>query len=501
MGIGSVKGNTVVAINEEATAATGTIQITNNTFDSGDAVTVNGVAFTEGTEWSAGASIADSTDNLAAAINASDNFLVNGVLRASSDNVDTITITADIPGTAGNAITLAETDNATDNFTLSGSTLSGGANSEGTAVAPAAASDFIQVQEEGLEQNPAKETVERGTLTDSIGKVTPRTSTKSGSGALQVEFKASGTEGGVPEYDVLLRSAMGNRRRLNNRITTGSSHTTSVLNITDADDKFKVGDFIVILESGDHSSHFVSAVAASSITYVPARDSAPSDSVVLAKSVTYFPANIAHPAFTKNIYWGDDIREQGIGSRITSMAVESFATGQIPLLNFAHDDLSFSRIVGSAAFTPSLDAGLPPLALNVKFFRGTDCIDINELGISLENAVSFLTSVKSANGRLQSRVAERTISGNINPYMEDDDVDIFTDFDEDNLFSMIATAQNLSSTAGEFDLGSCIGIYCPNVLITEDPIADTDGILIENVSLSINRGTAGDQEEIYVGFC
>ena len=503
MAIGVVKGNTGVALNEEATAATATIQVINNTIEGSDAVIVNGVTFTETTDWAVGAGVNDTATNIKDAINASNDKLISGVVIATA-LTDTVTLTASIKGLAGNSLTLAETDTGTDNFTLSGALFAGGSDDEGTAVAPAAGSDFIQVQEDGLELNPTKETVERGTLTNSIGKPQPRTSVKAATGSFQAEFKASGTEGGAPEYDVALRSALGTRRQLINRVTTGTGHTTTVITITNADTIFQTGDFIVILESGDHSSHFVSSAASGSITIVPARtvaQGAPSDNVVLAKTTTYVTANSAHPAFTKNVFWGDEIREQGIGAKIATLGIENFTTGQIPILNFSHDDLSFTRVDGSAPFTPSLDSGLPPLALNVNFFKGTTCLDINEFSLSVENGVSFITSVKSSDGRVSSRISERTLSGAFNPYLDDATVTNFTDFDQDTLFTITATAQNASAVSGEFDLGSCIGIFLPNVLITEIPIGDQDGILIENISFSANRGAAGTAGEIFIGFC
>lgn len=501
MGIGLIKGSTLVSLNGEATAATGTIQIINNTFDANDAVVINGVSFEESVDWSAGGSIALSTVALRAAINDSNDFRVNGILRATDDSVDTITLTADVPGPEGNAITLTEVDGGTDNFTLSGSVLSGGVLTEGTAVAPSAGSDFIQVEEDGLEFTPAKELVERTTLTSSIGKISPRASTKSGSGSLPIEFRGSGIEGGVPEYNEAILSLLGNRRRLNNRITTGTTHTTTVLNITAADTIFKQGDFIVILESGDHHSAFVTSVASGAITFAPAAANAPSDAVVLAKTVTYFPANVDHLPYTTNIYWGDEILEQAIGARSATMAVENFTTGQIPKLTFGFESLSFNEADGTAAFTPSFDAVLPPLALNVNVAIDGSCLDLNEITLSVENTLGFLTSVKSTDGRISSRVTQRAVSLTLNPYKDDTSVDFFTKFNNNTLFPVIVTAQNSSAVSGEFDLGSCFGLYMPNCLLTEKVVADADGVLVETLTLSANRGTDGLTDELFVSYC
>ncbi len=216
MAIGLVKGNTVVGVADEGTKASGTVQIILNP-GAGEVVTVNGAAFTEGVEWTAGGTIALSTDALAAAIAASNKIEVSGIVSAVSDAVDTVTITAVKSGTDGNAITLAESTSGT-NFTLSGATLASGASNEGTAKDPASGEDFIQILEDGLELSPAKELLDRSILTSSIGKVTPRVGQKSVSGSIPVEFKAAGTEGSFPEYSTLLNSALGDCRRRQSRI-------------------------------------------------------------------------------------------------------------------------------------------------------------------------------------------------------------------------------------------------------------------------------------------
>jgi hypothetical protein len=501
MAIGLVKGNTIVGIKGEATSASATIEIINNSFDSGDKVTVNGLDFEEGVDWAAGGSIALSTDALADAINASTNKLISGVLSALSDGVDTVTLTADVPGTDGNAITLGETDNATDNFTLSGALFSGGSFTEGVAAAPASSADYVQVLEDGLELSPAKELVERTILTSSIGKVTPRASVKSASGSIPLEWRAAGVEGQAPQYEPLLFSGMGDRRRLANRITTGSSHTTSKIILASADTKVSVGDFVVILEAGDHSAHFVTAVASGDFDYLPSRSTPPSDSVELAKTVTYLSKNTGQLPLTASIFWGDEIRERAIGARVASMSLENFTTGQIPNLNFGHEALSFDEADASAPQIPAYDSGLPPLALNAIVAQDDVCVELNEFSLSLESTIGFLTSVKSSDGRLASRVVERVLSGSFSPYKDDADISNFTKFNANTAFSLIVTAQNASSVSGEFELGSCVGLYLPNCLLTEKVVGDQDGILTEAMSFSANRGEEGTSEEIFMGFC
>jgi len=100
--------------------AFGSIEILNNTFDAGDTVTVNGVGFEKGVQFVVGIDTDATAENLRAAIAASIDTAILGVLVATIDggSPSTVDLTAVRAGTEGNAITLAETDGATNNFAL-----------------------------------------------------------------------------------------------------------------------------------------------------------------------------------------------------------------------------------------------------------------------------------------------------------------------------------------------------------------------------------------------
>lgn len=130
--------------------AAATIQITNNTFDAGDTVTINGVDFTTITDWLPGISIELSAISLADAINLSTDPLLQDIEAVADD--DTVTIRARTTGEHGNDYTLAETDGATNNFTLSGSQFQGGEDSTVQAAVRAAVDDWFgrtNIDEEG----------------------------------------------------------------------------------------------------------------------------------------------------------------------------------------------------------------------------------------------------------------------------------------------------------------------------------------------------------------
>lgn len=115
------------SVDNDGAYATATVTITDNSFDSGDTITVNGVDFEESVDWSAGGDTDASATNLATAIAASSDPLLQDITASAVGSV--VTISARTTGQHGNDYTLAETDGATDNFTLSGSTLENGEDS------------------------------------------------------------------------------------------------------------------------------------------------------------------------------------------------------------------------------------------------------------------------------------------------------------------------------------------------------------------------------------
>ena len=132
------------------TVASATITITNNTFDAGDTITVNGVDFEEGVDWNAGISTDTSATALAAAIEASSDPLLQDI--TASANASVVTVAARTTGEHGNDYTLAETDGATNNFTISGANFTSGEDSTVQAAVRAAIEEWFgrtNVDDEG----------------------------------------------------------------------------------------------------------------------------------------------------------------------------------------------------------------------------------------------------------------------------------------------------------------------------------------------------------------
>ncbi len=370
---------------------------------------------------------------------------------------------------------------------------------EGVFVPVAAGSDFIEVLEDGMELSDAKELVERNILTPSIGNVAPRTSTKSVTGSFPVEWKAGGVEGAVPDYDVLLRSLLGPVSALAT-FTTDSVGTVNTLVATGHG--AAVGDFLVIETAGEFHLAFVKVVTdADNLTFTPDAPNTIQSGVDISSSQKYAPVNDGQITFSSSVYWGDEILETALGCRANSMALEGFTTGQIPNLAFAFEGLDFDRVDGSAAFTPEFAPGLPPIVLGATLsVDGGSCVQLNDVTLSVEHTLAFLTTVCSLSGKIASRYSDRIITGTFNPYLDDTTTEFFDKFQADTLFEMTITLGIPSAVTGELIPGSNVGIYLPSVLITETPISDLEGLLINSISFNANTGVSGGNVEIFMGF-
>lgn len=375
-------------------------------------------------------------------------------------------------------------------------------STEGTYVAPSGVTSYCQTLD-GLEITPAREVIDRNLLKSSIGKDIPRMGIKSASGTIPVEFRANGTAGAVPDFDVLLRSALGAVRTKTASTSKNASHTSTVIGIEDADiSKYAVGDCVLVKESGAYEIRPISAVdstgGAATITFPFAlSNGAPSNSVVIEAFSTYYPASTGHPSISVSAYWGNTIRQAILGARVASMSLDNYSAGQVASLNFGVEGLDFTQIDGAAPSTPSYDAGLPPIILEACVYRNGTALELPSFGLSLSNTLGFQTSTCSSNGRTAGRVTAREITGTINPYTDDTSVSRFDDWVAGTVFSLFAYAYNPTSTSGQFE--DAVAIWMPNCVATEFKLADQDGVVTDEIGFRATVGTA-ETGELFMSF-
>jgi hypothetical protein len=380
-------------------------------------------------------------------------------------------------------------------------------DTEGTYKAPTAGDKFIQVLKDGAEMTRSQELLERNIFTGSIGKTQSRLGTKSVSGAMPVEMKSGTNEGDAPEYDALVTSAMG-AKKTRAVVTTKTGNSASQLEIEDADiSGFSVYDIVLVKEAASFEMSWVSAVdttaAAANITLGQTLTFTPSDNVDISAVTQYSTANSGHPSLSISKYIESAKLEQATGCKVTSMSVENFSTGQIPSMNFGFEGLTFDSSLTAPPFTAAYDASQPPIALRACLSQEGVQIDVNDIAVSMENTLGFVTATCSDNGRISSRVTERSISGSFNPYKNDDALTQFNNFKCNTPYTLFVYAFNPlldgnCDFTGEFE--EAMAILLTNCITTELGESDKDGLLVEDVSFEATRGPSGTDEEMKIAF-
>jgi hypothetical protein len=370
---------------------------------------------------------------------------------------------------------------------------------EGVYLAEGVSADAVEVLSDGLEFTPTKELLERNNRTSTVEKVPSRVGQKSMAASVPTEFKAGSIEGQAPETSPLWEALLGGKDVLA-QVTSLTGHTTQKIYVTD-NSQYKVGHIVKINQSAIAGYDHISPIAAVDndgqdfISLVVPYGVAFSDNVVIAASTNYYHKSGA-PTLSLTNYLGGEIREKAIGMRAVSGEIANFSTGQLPTSTFALEGLDFSREVGTPLFSPAYDTSLPPVVLCSKVFKNDVEITVNSVSLSLANTLGFLTSTASCSGKISSRITDFAANFTINPYMENDDVEIFDLFANNTGFSLFGSSSNKTDTIGEQK--ECIAFYMPNCRIPEISTGVEDGILTDTLSGQAYKTLGNDT--IFIAF-
>lgn len=377
---------------------------------------------------------------------------------------------------------------------------------EGTFVAPSAATSYVRVLEDGLALSPQREVLERTLLTGDLGNIKPCKGMKSSSATVGIEMRGSGVEGGQPDHHELLKNALGGNREVSATTTSTTSNTSTVINMSDGDAAdFTLGDVVVVKESGAYEARPVSAISttggSNSITFPFALDNgAPSDSVVVSKTQMYYTTNSGHTSLSLARYIGNEKRYSGTGMKVQSMSVENFAAGQLATMTFELVGLGYGLADGAASHTPTYDSVAPICGIDLYVYREGTATPCQSFTLSLSNTINEMTDVTSANGKSGLVMGRpREITGTINPYMDDASTDVFDDWDSNTEFSVFAYGYVPSSTSGEFVAGSVVSFWLPNCIITEAGQGQTNQLHTDEITFKALADEAGTDAELYIG--
>lgn len=365
---------------------------------------------------------------------------------------------------------------------------------EGTYIVPAAGTDYVEVLSEGLELNKTREELTRDTLSGSVESEASRVGIAEVTGSIPVEYKASATEGDAPQsMDVLLRSLLGGKRQITSDQTSGTTHTSTVINFADTS-AFAVGDIVLVKEAGAFECRPILSIQANvSITLAFAlANGAPSDSVVIAQLTTYYSDTGNSITFSAEHNLGDQaIKQKARGLRAVSGSVENWTVGQLPTMNFSVQGLDIDRVDENALYAADFTAdGLPPVTLSACVWISGTSLSYTEMSLSIENTVNYIQDACDADGRIGSRITEQVTNFTFNPYLDDSNLtNTWDKFNANTDVSVFFYAYNPTVT-GEF--GEIIAGWLPQGKIIESPVADNDGIVGESISIKAHRSLGND---------
>lgn len=370
-------------------------------------------------------------------------------------------------------------------------------STEGTYNAPSAGTEYIEVLSEGTSANKTRQELTRNTLGSSTEQEASRVGIAEVVAELPVELGSSATAGAAPQrLDLLLKSTLGGARTAAADTTT-TGNTATVLEFG-ASPTFSVGDIVLVKEAGAYELRPVSAVGATTITLAFAlSNGAPSDGVECEAVATYYSDTSSSVSLSMEHNVGNTVQQRVAGLRGQSMSLENWAAGQIPTCNFSLGGLSLERADAAQSATPDFTAdALPPVALSACLYINGTQYSYSELGLSVENSLSFLIDACNASGKVNSRIVDQVTSFNVKRYSDDTDLSGWDSFNDNDDVSVFFYAYNPSATAGEFS--NAVAVWLPQGKITASPFGDQDGIATDDLEIKAHRSSGNDS--IFMSF-
>lgn len=360
---------------------------------------------------------------------------------------------------------------------------------EGEYVAPAAGADFVEAMIDGNNINKSREVIERGVVTNSITKSTPRLGAYEVSGELQVEMKANGVEGAAPEFGLLLESVLGGKRS-KATVNTTTDNTVGLLKVA-ATAGFNVGDIVLVKDAGKyHLSPIKAIVTDTSLELEIAMAEAPANGCAIAAYQSYVGANSGHANFSVTKYMNDALAEKAWGCKVNSLSLNDFTPNGIAKFAFGYEGMGYARELEANAITPAFDSALSPIIVSAcVYYKGVK-IDVSELGLNVENVLAWKRTTCANTGKKGSNITARNISGSFTTFKDSLVDNIFADFDSETEFSLFVNAYVPTSTAGQFK--DVVGIWLPKCRLTELSDSDADGMLQDQFSFSAHKDSNGN---------
>jgi len=213
---------------------------------------------------------------------------------------------------------------------------------EGTPVAPAAATDYLALQDD-FSIAPGTDSLENGELKSSIGKSKPISGAENPTASFSHYLRASGVVAQAPNFGLLLKSCLGAVAVATTEYNTVASSTTSLIKVdTGEGATFQRGEALLIKDGvNGHLIRCLDSISSDDLTPGFKLPAAPAVNVNLGRSVLYYPANTGHSSLTLWHYLGNGGAVQMVsGARCTEASFE-MAAGQLITGNYSLEGIGF----------------------------------------------------------------------------------------------------------------------------------------------------------------
>lgn len=212
-------------------------------------------------------------------------------------------------------------------------------SSEGVITEPAAATDFIALQDD-LDIDPAIEYLENPEAKASLGKAKGITGAENPSISLSHLLRGSGVSGQAPNFGKLLKSIFGSEVIRSSADAVSGVATVSTIPVAD-ESIYSVGEALLVKDPNGYTVRPVHSIAANELTLGFDMQNIPADTTPIGKSVTYAPVNTGHPTLTAWHYAGNGGAKQTVrGARVTSFSFSAEA-GQLINATYSLEGLEF----------------------------------------------------------------------------------------------------------------------------------------------------------------
>lgn len=291
-------------------------------------------------------------------------------------------------------------------------------STEGTLKAPSSANEYVAVQD-GLTLTPSFETLENAEFKASIAASKTILGLEAPEGSLSHYCYHSGTEGVVPEIDLLMKGVMGASSVASTEYNTvasstaGSATAAAVVKVdTGEGATFEAGEALLIKDSTNgYSIRPIASISGDDLTLAFNLPGAPGTGVNLGKAVLYKPSDDAHPSLSIWDYRGNGAVVQAMaGARVSEMGFEASA-GELINMNFSFAGSSFYwdpvEIASADRYIDwTDDGGTFAASITAKFYR-----DPHDLASALQTAMNDSASAETFTVTYSNTTGKYTIKG------------------------------------------------------------------------------------------